>query len=560
MSIAVKSRKNNPSRGPVVAKTQAGPPCNADTFMQRFAQDFCRMCLPNEEAKMSSARVDFEKWRLRTFVQKLIEIGDVEIHDEPVSLLDLSSVIEATPKATLFKRVGPEGFEMVAAVGGSRQRLALALGVDTRHCVDEYERRLGNPQPVIEVPSHEAPVHQVVRTGDDIDLTKLPFHIQHEFDGCVYISSAIDYTVDPTTGKGNVGCRRLMLRDRTTMRTNLTWASDLKRIYLGCVGRGEKLPISFAIGANPVDFMAATLRLPGDEFGLVATLRGEPVPMVRGLTNGILAPADAELVIEGYLDERGYVEQEGPYGEFWGYYGPVHIDPVYHVTAITMRKDVLHQTVLHGTSRLTRTEAANVNSISAELRYLKVLRAANIEPTRVHSVVAAQAHARVALRRGFPGQARRAIAALFSLYDVKHVVVVDDDVDIFADDEIEWALSTRFQADRDTVVSGDFTGAYMDPTLRKDGNVSKIGFDATAPYDTTDEIVNWRPSPPRIENPPRFQTIRQALESSPMFFLKIMEAVGSKDGREVAVELGALHRDGLVARLNNGEWSLKARP
>jgi len=508
---------------------------------------------------MAGDKIDFEKWRLRTFVQKLIDIGDVEIHDEPVSLLELSSIIEATRKATLFRHVGPEGFEMVAAAGGSRRRLALALGVDDpRDCVNAYERRFNNPQPVIEVPSDEAPVHQVVRTGDAIDLTKLPFHIQHKHDGCVYISSAIDYAVDPETGKGNVGCRRLMLRDRTTMRTNLTWASDLKRIYLGCVDRREKLPISFAIGANPIDFMAATLRLPGDEFGLVGTLRGEPVPMVRGLTNGVLAPADAELIIEGYLDERGYVEQEGPYGEFWGYYGPVHIDPVFHVTAITMRKDVLHQTVLHGTASLVPTEAANVNSISAELRYLKVLRAANIEPTRVHSVVAAQAHARVALRRGVRGQARRAIAALFSLYDVKHVVVVDDDVDIYSDEEVEWAMSTRFQADRDTVVGSDFTGPYMDPTLGQDGNVSKIGFDATAPYDLPDEITNWRPSPPHIQNPPRFQTVRRALESGPLFFLQIMEAVGSNDGREVALELGALHDDGLLARGKNGEWILKA--
>ncbi len=507
---------------------------------------------------MPGRNVDFDKFRLRTFVQQLMEVGEVEIHDKPVSLLDLSSVIEATPKATLFKRVGPEQFEMIAAVSGSRRRIAMALGVEPSDCADEYARRIANPQTVIEVPSDEAPVHQVVRTGNDIDLMKLPFHIQHTFDGCVYISSAIDYTVDPTTGKGNVGCRRLMLRDRRTMRTNLTWASDLKRIYLGCVDRGEKLPLSFVIGSHPLDFMAATLRLPDDEFSLVATLRGQPVPMVRGLTNGILAPADAEMIIEGYLDKHGYVEQEGPYGEYWGYYGPVHMDPVFHVTAITMRKDVLHQTVLHGTNRLTRTEAANLNSVSAELRYLKALRGANIEPAKVHSVVSAQTHARVALRRGVAGQARRAIAAMFALYDVKHVVVVDDDVDIFSDEDIEWAMSTRFRADKDTVLASDFTGAYMDPTLREDGNVSKIGFDATAPYDKADEIVSWRPSPPRIRKPPRFQSVRHALESGPMFFLQILEAVGSKDGREVAVELSALHEEGVLARLSNGEWTINA--
>jgi UbiD family decarboxylase len=137
----------------------------------------------------------------------------------------------------------------------------------------------------------------VVLRGDDIDLTKLPFHLQHELDGAPYISSGIDYTVDPATGRTNVGCRRLMFRDKRTMRANLSQPSDLKKSYIACVERGETLPASFAIGSHPLDFLAAG-RLPGDEFGWSRPAR-EPVPMVRGLTNGVLAPADAEMIIEG---------------------------------------------------------------------------------------------------------------------------------------------------------------------------------------------------------------------------------------------------------------------
>ncbi len=158
---------------------------------------------------------------------------------------------------------------MIAAVNGSRKRLAAALGVAEREIAHEFMRRMANPQPVIEVPSAQAPVHQVVRRGDDIDLTRLPFHVQHEYDGGAYISSGIDFTADPATGKTNVGCRRLMLRSRDTMRSNLTDASDLKNIYLGCLKRGERLPVSFAIGSHPLDYMAATCKMPIDEFGLV---------------------------------------------------------------------------------------------------------------------------------------------------------------------------------------------------------------------------------------------------------------------------------------------------
>src|SRR5262249_61938494 len=92
-----------------------------------------------------------------------------------------------------------------------------------------------------------------------------------------------------------------------------------------------------------------------DEFELVGTVRGEALRMVRAVSNNGLVPADAEVVVEGYFDRAGYTEIEGPYGEFLGYYGPAHVDPVFHVTAITMRKDALHQTLLHGTHHLART-------------------------------------------------------------------------------------------------------------------------------------------------------------------------------------------------------------
>ena len=271
---------------------------------------------------MTEARdADFDKFRLRNFAAHLVAIGEAEVHAKPIAMADLAAAIAETPKAVVFKDAGPEHFEIVAAAGGSRRRLAEALGVNERDAGKEYLNRLGKPQPMIEVASDVAPVHQVVRKGADVDLTRLPFHLQHELDGGVYISASIDYAVDPATGKRNVGCRRLMLRSRDTMRANLTDASDLKLMYLACLKRGERLPVSYVIGSHPLDYLAATQKQPVDEFALVGTVRGEPVPMVRGVTNGIYVPADAEAVIEGYFDELGYREMEGPYGEFYGYYG-----------------------------------------------------------------------------------------------------------------------------------------------------------------------------------------------------------------------------------------------
>jgi 2,5-furandicarboxylate decarboxylase 1 len=268
--------------------------------------------------------IDTEKYRLRPFVDRLIEMGEVEIHEEPVPLTGLGPIIEGTQRAVLFKQAGPERFEIVAKTAGNRRRLAAAFGAKEDDFYEAYFRRLANPQPVVEVPSGEVPVHQVVITGSDVDLTRLPFYPHHAYDGSCYLSAAMDFTVDPATGRRNVGCRRLSLRNRYEAGTNVTAPSDLKRIYQACVARGERLPVTFTVGAHPLDFVAATMRQGDDELALIAQLRGEPAPVVKSLTNNILVPADAEMTLEGYLDERGYVEPEGPYGEYMGYYGAIH--------------------------------------------------------------------------------------------------------------------------------------------------------------------------------------------------------------------------------------------
>ena len=212
--------------------------------------------MPDTSPAPDDTKFDPDKFRLRRFVEHLEDIGELEIHEEPVSLADLSSHIEATDKAILFRAAGPEGVELVANVSGSRARLAAALGVSEEGAVAEFQRRLDNPQPAFTVDAKDAPVREVVFTGDDIDLAKLPFHPQHAFDGSAYLSSALDFCIDPETGITNVGARRLSLRSKTEAGTNVTAPSDLQRIYRAAVARGEKLPISFAVGSNPVDHLA----------------------------------------------------------------------------------------------------------------------------------------------------------------------------------------------------------------------------------------------------------------------------------------------------------------
>jgi UbiD family decarboxylase len=281
--------------------------------------------------------------------------------------------------------------------------------------------------------------------------------------------------------------------------------------------------------------------------------------MVRGVSNGVLAPADAEMIIEGYFDELGYRELEGPYGEFYGFYGPVHIDPVFHVTAITMRRDMLHHSVLHSGRFLSRTDSANLGSIHTEVAIWRALRAVRIEPAAVHAVPAANGrqHARVALKQTKPGEARAAISALFALVQVKHAFVVDDDIDVFCNEEMEWAMSARFRADRDLVQASGLPGYYADPNVDNNRTASKLGFDLTKPIGQPETIESRRAFARRIGGAPaRHQNVRQALEGGPKYFAQLMDLLGSKDGREVALALDELREEGVLARTESGEWKL----
>ncbi len=509
---------------------------------------------------MPAHEFDFEKFRLRSFVRTLLEIDEAEVRDEAVPLTQLSSIIEGTPKAVLFQQVGPEKVEMIAKAAASRKRLIAAYQSSPDRIYDDFLSRFADPKTSIEIPSDEAPVHAIKIIGKDVDLTKLPFHPQHEFDGSCYISSGIDYVRDPETGRINVGSRRLSLRNRYEAGTNVTAPSDLKRILQGCASRKERLPIAFTIGAHPLDLVAATTRLQGDEHNMLSTVRGEPAPMVKCLTADILVPADAEVVIEGYLDERGYFEPEGPFGEYMGYYGAIHMDPVFVCTAITMRSDPMYQTLQHGSAFvLDQTDSVNIQALRTEATAMKILKDVCREPVAVSSrpLSGGSSGLRISLKQHRRGEGRNAMLAIFAaIHRIKHIMVFDEDIDITDDRQVEWGLGTRFQGDQDLIILGGMMGMTMDPSLQGRSTGAKVGFDCTRPYGRTSDIVYTRAAAKSFDGPARFQSVEQALEAGPMFYSHIVEAVGSTDGREVACELDRLRQEGKLGRDSDGQYHL----
>ncbi len=512
-----------------------------------------------EGANLTGREADTETFRLRNFVDGLSGTDALEIIGEAIPLGRLAERLEANPKAVLFEKAGPEEFRIVGNLMADRARLAAAFGVAPADLLAEVMKRLATPQPTVTVAHEDAPCREIVWTGADADLTRLPAVFQHGRDGGPYFSSTIDYVVNPETSLTNVGCRRMMLRSRTEAGVDLNAPSDLKAIYEAAARRGENLPVSFVFGSHPIDHVAATMRIPVNETGLVANLRGAPLPLVKSVTNDIPVPADAECVIEGYLDSRGHVEDEGPFGEFAGYYGVMKQNPVFHVTAITMRKDPLFQISTIGGQALECTDTVSLNAIKTETVVWRALQTAIREPVAVYApnAGAGMFNLRVSMRQRVPGEARNAIAACIGcLANIKSVFVVDDDIDIFNDARMEWALATRFQPDRDLIVEGGMRTLPLDPSLYGGRVGGKAGFDLTIALDRKNAIEFSIPAAPTYKGD-EFESVEAALLDGPKTFEALMAARKSLDGREVALELNELREAGRLSRLTEGEYILK---
>jgi 2,5-furandicarboxylate decarboxylase 1 len=510
----------------------------------------------------SMSRPDTERFRLRRFVDKLLRHGECETCDEPLDLLDVAARLDGNHKAVWFRAVGPERAEMIGNVMGNRSRLALALDCDPADMPRLLRDRMGTTIAPVEIASADAPVHEVVKLAEDADFCDLPVHLQHGLDGAPYISAGIDFAIDPANGLTNVGCRRIMLRGPREAGIDLNAPSDLRAIYLAAVKRGEKLPVAYTVGSHPLDFLAAlAITAAVDELAVAGGIRGEPVPVVKCKTIDVLVPADAEYVLEGYLDSRGLSESEGPYGEYVGYYGALKKNPVFHLTAITHRRDALFQTVTIGGRTISRTDAAVLGAAKTEAAVWSALQTAVRETVSVCATASSGGmyNVRLSLRQRVPGEARNAIASVFgSTADVKHVFVFDEDVDVFSDEQVDWAFATRFQADRDLVVAGGFRVVPLDPSLGGRRIGGKVGFDCTMPFGKKDAFEFAVPLPPVFpERAPG--SVEEVLGRGPATYLDLMAAAGTRDGREIVRELGRLYEQNRITRLPDGRYALDGR-
>ena len=372
------------------------------------------------------------------------------------------------------------GWRVLGGLFATRKLIALGLGVPEDQLLERYLTLEDKRIPPATVST--GPVKEIKWTGADVDLHKLPIVTHAGKDVGAYVTIGVQVGKDPDSGARNLSIHRMLLlgKDRLSL-----WAPPdhhLGRMILKAEEKKRGLEVATAIGVDPAIVIGSQAKVPYgvDEYHVAGGLRGAPVQLVRCETIDVEVPASAEIVIEG-VTVPGERVADGPYGEYPGCYSEAKQAPVLKVTAITMRKNPIYQTALTGmpvTENHTLIEYANAAVIYREaMKIVPEVRDVYVTPggTFRHHVV-------VSIKKRHDDEARNLILALLALgIGLKQVTVVDDDIDIRNATEVEWALSTRMQPDRDVIIIPRLACSTLDPSVPKPRSTAGWGIDATVP-------------------------------------------------------------------------------
>lgn len=454
---------------------------------------------------------------LREFMARLEKAGDLVRVSEPVSTeLEMTEIqtrllAEGGPAVLFENPVNPDGSpaEMPVLVNlfGTVERVAKGMGrtPDELRGVGEMLAFLRQPTPpeglrdaIDKFPLLKTvlamkprtkgygPVHDVIQTGDQIDLGKLPVQTCWPGEPAPLITWPLVVTKGPT-GKGtddfNLGIYRMQVigRDRTIMRW-LKHRGGAQHHQRWKAEKPEPLPAAAVIGADPGTILAAVTPVPDtlSEYQFAGLLRGRKVDLVDCQTVPLKVPAEAEIVLEGHVSLTDYAD-EGPYGDHTGYYNAVEKFPVFTVTAITRRKDPVYLSTF--TSRPPDEPSVLGEALNEVFVPLLIQQFPEIVDFWLPPEGCSYRIAVVSMKKAYPGHAKRVMLGVWSylrqfMY-TKWVIVVDDDIDARNWKDVMWAISTRMDPARDITVVENTPIDYLDFASPEDGLGSKIGLDAT---------------------------------------------------------------------------------
>jgi 2,5-furandicarboxylate decarboxylase 1 len=391
--------------------------------------------------------------------------------------LEMARIMHALDgQSVLFLDPQRPGWRVASGVCARREHFAWALGTGILDIVPRLVGALNNPlEPPVLV---EAPCQEVVHRAPDLDTLPILKHLPG--DGGPYITSGVSVIRDPLHGR-NISFHRLMQTGSRTFTARIVEGRGTDTAWRKALDAGRDLEIAICLGASIHVLLAAAMSPEKgvDELAIAHALA--PTPLVRCVAVDLEVPADCEVVLEGRITDR--LDDEGPFIDLTETWDIVRRQPVVHIECITHRRSPIYHALLPGgLEHKLLMGLPREPTIFQAVSEVADCRAVNITPggmSWLHAVV------QIAKRAADDGQ--RAIEAAFRGHSsLKHVVIVDDDVDIFDPAAVEWAIATRFQADRDLSVFRDQPSSSLDPSAKfvpgQKARSTKMGLDATIPW------------------------------------------------------------------------------
>ena len=374
-------------------------------------------------------------------------------------------------------------FPVVTNLTASRELCAEAMGLDHRRIAMDYSARVANRIEPVTVSKEDAPVKQVIERGDEVNLLKFPILTHNYMDPGPYIGTGFVCNYDPESRIDNCSLQRIWVKSpRRTGYWPAVTSHSMQNIRKWW-GKGEDMPVAVWIGHHPAGISGAQCRLgyPESHYPAMGGAMGEPVKLVPSETFGedIMVPADAEIVIEGYVPKNVF-EAEGPFGEYPGYIGPQRPSPVIEVECVSYRQDAMY----HGIGVGLADHLVMLGNFPLEARIYSIVKSVIPELMNVFVPISGRRnHAYLQVKKTRPGIGKDAImAALPCDSRLKHIFVVDEDMDLFNENDVMWSVAYRSQWDRDIVIVKGAAVFPLDPSVPSPGNIgTRGGIDATAP-------------------------------------------------------------------------------
>ena len=415
----------------------------------------------------------------RDFVEQLQRNGELtRIPREVSTEFEIAGIIEALgEKPALFEKVKESNLPVVAGLLSSKDLIARGIGITKDTLLPKLSRAVEAPKTATVVSHGEC--QEIVE--NEVDLTSLPIMRYTQKDGGKYIASAVAIVRDPEFNTRNMCFHRLMLLDRNHFVVRIV---ENRGTDTALKKAGGELDVAFCIGNSTAVLLSASTTLPMgvDELGMANAL--ENTELVKCKTVDLEVPKDSEIILEGRITRDKATE--GPFLDLTGIVDKSRQQPVVEIKCITHRKNPLYQTILAG-----RNEHKLLMGMPKEpTMFNEVNKVCQCRDVYITPGGCSWLHAVVQIKKQNVDDGKKAIAAAFEGHkSLKHCIVVDEDINIYDPHDVEWAIATRFQADKNTIVLSNQPGSSLDPsgdlTEGKKATTSKAGIDATAPPVTT---------------------------------------------------------------------------